>query len=819
MRSRIASAVLALLLLPIVAFGGELRGRIEPVDGSLSGDWQVIVSGLEQSWVRALPVDGEGNFIATDLPAGRAGVIVRPSTDEFALPRGGRMVTIPASGAVDVAIPLRPENAAAPTFNFVLYRGEYYNNKPTEEAANTVTLPVAGTVNNIDFELTPGGGTISGHVTRDGTGTAVSGLIVSAFGTTTGVFSFDRSDAGGNYRITGIPADTFMVAVNLLLPTGDNDYVGEFYDNTTGILNIVPVPVTEGNDTPNINFALVLGGSISGRVTAQSGGAGIPGASVYVRPVGGTSVNYGLTDSNGNYRVRGVAAGNYTVEVSPDGNYLSEFYNDKASQAEGDAVVVSAGSETANINMVLATGGRVTGTVTDQTSSQPLADLLVMAVRTTDNLTRTDFTAGNGTYAVEGLPAGTYEVIVPEIGKWWNNRTNPAEADPVNVTAGATTSSINFTGSVSASGCTSAPEEVGAISGTVTRASGGQPVSDASVIVYVDLGLFRFSLGSTDTDNDGHYTFDCLDPGSYLVECTAPFSALLPQWYNAADSASADQVEVLANRTTTGINFQLAEGATIQGHVAMSTGGPVPFNEVVARELATGLEASGYTDSQGNYEIVGGEQGGLRPGAYKVHAADYSTANAALIPVTLARFTAAATAEGIELEWSLTADSEPAAFQIERSGSPNGPRTLLTPEPLPAGSPGRYVDATASPDGTWLYWLVAIERSGDTQRFGPVVASAQAPAVNRFLGAAPNPARDASVISFQLSAPGRVEISLFDASGRLVRRLLDETRPAGLGSVRWDGRTESGAPAGAGLYFVRWMAGGVARTGRILMTR
>jgi flagellar hook assembly protein FlgD len=46
----------------------------------------------------------------------------------------------------------------------------------------------------------------------------------------------------------------------------------------------------------------------------------------------------------------------------------------------------------------------------------------------------------------------------------------------------------------------------------------------------------------------------------------------------------------------------------------------------------------------------------------------------------------------------------------------------------------------------------------------------------------------------------RVQISIFDASGRCVRRLLDRVESAGSHVVDWDGRDEEGSSLGSGMY-------------------
>ena len=49
----------------------------------------------------------------------------------------------------------------------------------------------------------------------------------------------------------------------------------------------------------------------------------------------------------------------------------------------------------------------------------------------------------------------------------------------------------------------------------------------------------------------------------------------------------------------------------------------------------------------------------------------------------------------------------------------------------------------------------------------------------------------------------RVRLDVFDASGRLVRRLSEGFHRGGPASVVWDGRESRGDPVPSGVYFVR----------------
>jgi flagellar hook assembly protein FlgD len=86
------------------------------------------------------------------------------------------------------------------------------------------------------------------------------------------------------------------------------------------------------------------------------------------------------------------------------------------------------------------------------------------------------------------------------------------------------------------------------------------------------------------------------------------------------------------------------------------------------------------------------------------------------------------------------------------------------------------------------------------------------------LGAAPNPFRPQTTISFQIASPGtRVQLEIFDVTGRRVRQLMDGTLDAGVHSYLWDGRNQAGETLRQGIYFARIHVGDSVRTSKLLM--
>jgi hypothetical protein len=85
----------------------------------------------------------------------------------------------------------------------------------------------------------------------------------------------------------------------------------------------------------------------------------------------------------------------------------------------------------------------------------------------------------------------------------------------------------------------------------------------------------------------------------------------------------------------------------------------------------------------------------------------------------------------------------------------------------------------------------------------PTAVAALPRAPNVTVRAAPNPMVGAGSIRFGLAGEGRARVALYDARGRRVRNLADQTFAAGPHALPWDGRNDRGSPLAGGVYFVR----------------
>jgi len=84
----------------------------------------------------------------------------------------------------------------------------------------------------------------------------------------------------------------------------------------------------------------------------------------------------------------------------------------------------------------------------------------------------------------------------------------------------------------------------------------------------------------------------------------------------------------------------------------------------------------------------------------------------------------------------------------------------------------------------------------------------------------PNPFSPATTIAYTLPIASRVDLRIFDVSGRLVRVLLDGVHEtAGRHEVLWDGQDASGRDVSCGAYFYRLSAGDYVETNHMVLVR
>jgi len=83
----------------------------------------------------------------------------------------------------------------------------------------------------------------------------------------------------------------------------------------------------------------------------------------------------------------------------------------------------------------------------------------------------------------------------------------------------------------------------------------------------------------------------------------------------------------------------------------------------------------------------------------------------------------------------------------------------------------------------------------------------------------PNPFNPTTSIAYEVPVPSRVQIAVYDVTGRLVAVLADEQKIPGRYDVEWNGHDRRGQPVASGVYFLRMQAGVFVNTKKLLLLK
>ena len=83
----------------------------------------------------------------------------------------------------------------------------------------------------------------------------------------------------------------------------------------------------------------------------------------------------------------------------------------------------------------------------------------------------------------------------------------------------------------------------------------------------------------------------------------------------------------------------------------------------------------------------------------------------------------------------------------------------------------------------------------------------------------PNPFNAATTIRYHLPHVASIDLSVFNATGQPVRRLVDATQAAGTYRAIWDGRDDGGRALATGVYCYLLVAGPFQQTRRMVLLK
>jgi uncharacterized GH25 family protein len=485
---------------------------------------------------------------------------------------------------------------------------------------------------------------ISGRVTMGGKG--VAGLAVVA---TTSTSPLDNrtvaktaTDEDGKYQLTALAAGQFTI-----MPLAKG-----FVVSANGAYRQAgqSITVAEGEVITKIDFALVRGGVVTGRITDADGRPIIaervnavprdtPDAG---RPMTMFDGTRNMTDDRGIYRVYGLGPGSYKVSIGQAASaggvsvmgmgtspYPKTFYPGVPEEAKATVIEINEGAEVGNIDIVAGKTGKgfaVTGRVIDADSGEPVPNLFVVysSLSGDQQLGGMNFNANqtdaNGKFRLEGVHSGHYAAYTMSAGQ---ETSTYSDQSPFDVTDG------------DVSGVEIKVRRGGTISGTAVIENNFDPAVAAllqTIPVYAvntsKGGAPSFSRGQIGPD--GSFTITGLAPGK--VQVNAGGFPALPKGLTLARTEvdGVEQrggVEVTAGSTVTGVRLVFAYGAgSIRGEVKVE-GGVLPAGLTLhvniravtggSRVFVAAVDARGHflaeNISPGTYELTVGAFGGTSP--------------------------------------------------------------------------------------------------------------------------------------------------------------------------------------------------------------
>jgi hypothetical protein len=246
------------------------------------------------------------------------------------------------------------------------YATQWYQDQASWSSGGTVVVAGNATTPAIDAALKEEGvGTVKGRVTNASTGQGAGGVEACASGPesyrcteTNGNGEYTISSlSAGEYRITFYPAETCEEEQGEKLRCQPkSNYIGETVSTQVKV-----------NTTETVNVALPPGGQISGTVTNASithpAIAKVGVCSYKVEGSVESSSGCAYTNSSGQYTVSGLKSGSYKLEFyghictivkkaeeeCPE-VYITQYYHSQPSLKKGEAISVTAGSNTGGIN-------------------------------------------------------------------------------------------------------------------------------------------------------------------------------------------------------------------------------------------------------------------------------------------------------------------------------------------------------------------------------------------------------------------------------------------------------------------------------------
>jgi 5-hydroxyisourate hydrolase-like protein (transthyretin family) len=437
------------------------------------------------------------------------------------------------------------------------------------------------------------------------------------------------TDADGNYRVVNVPPGSYMIVPST-----------PAYVSSTSEYSLQPVVVNEDENVEGVNFSLVRGGVITGKITDADGRPVVQmqvdvfRADILDRqgpvPRQLYPVNSNPTDDRGIYRIFGLPPGKYKVAAGRSDdysggfsvlqrNYKQVFHPDVTDSAKATVIEVSEGSEAKDVDITL---GRtmqtfsVSGHVINTDSGLPVANArfgLTRIINDRSEYVNSSIAANDrGDFVTEGLLPGKYALVQ------YANESNDLRLD----TTGFDVLDQDV------SDLTIKLAKGASVLGTIVFESDDKAarskLPDLQLRGYVSIAPGYANSVSSMIASDGSFRFLGLQNGTVNISLTEKNMPFPPKgfaiWRIERDGAVVSRLEVKDGETIAGVKIFISYGtATLRGVINVENGSLPPNPRFGVRLTKSGENTSfirpPQVDARGHFLMEG-----LAPGVYDLQA-------------------------------------------------------------------------------------------------------------------------------------------------------------------------------------------------------
>ncbi|MCU1328013.1 MAG: hypothetical protein JWN34_3383 [Bryobacterales bacterium] len=444
------------------------------------------------------------------------------------------------------------------------------------------------------------------------------------------------SDAQGNYIFDGVEPGSYALQAERA------GYMPSPYGARSAMGPVTPIVLQAGQRMSDVNIRLVPQSVVSGRVLDEDGE---PPSRVQVSLLRRTYTNSARprympvsrsdTDDRGEYRITGLGAGKYYLNVTPmqamspavrraGGNSqpieanVPTYFPAALSINDAIPIDVAAGQDLGGINVklrkapVYSVRGHVGGTLPPATG-QPVRLIVTLTDNATQGFTRSGMVQTDGSFTISGVPAGTWRLVMVSS----EGRMQMIATQQITVTQGDL-EGISLNGTP--------PSD---LRGVVRVEPGrGAPEPNAEASPTVSVMLAPVDLGNTvspvNAGPDGSFTLPQVGVGKY----TLTVINRIPNGF--VRSATLGGRDVLAEGLdlSNGISGSLEvvvspNGGTIKGTAKDSAGQPLGDRPLFLIPEPNGgtrrfdLEKSTRVRPTGEFQVMG-----IAPGKYRLYVWD-----------------------------------------------------------------------------------------------------------------------------------------------------------------------------------------------------